>query len=166
MGFLFFEMIPASISGVWFIVFKHELGRGTKPTRRSNVPYWKEEFRLGSVFCDTKSKKSDGCGDRLIDEDIFFNEKKPSSTMVPKMPLNNGEHTLIPVSMKMIHFTVYTCKKFMLKDGRPLHMVKFVGAVMNYHDSMKNIRINVEDGTGLLQVIVWHRQNECKAAQE
>jgi hypothetical protein len=44
--------------------------------------------------------------------------------------LNNGEHTLIPVTTKMIHSAVTKeFKRFVLKDGCPLHMVKFVGAV-------------------------------------
>jgi hypothetical protein len=46
-------------------------------------------------------KKAIG-GDRLIDEDIFVDERKLSSMTVPKMHSNNGEHTLIPVTAKMI----------------------------------------------------------------
>jgi hypothetical protein len=31
--------------------------------------------------------------------------------------LNNGEHTLIPVTAKMIHSAVWKSKRFILKDG-------------------------------------------------
>jgi hypothetical protein len=50
-----------------------------------------------------------------------------------------------------------------LKDGQPLHMVKFVGAVMNYSVHTKNVMINVEDGMGLVRVILWRKENECTA---
>jgi hypothetical protein len=58
----------------------------------------------------------------------------------------------------MIHFAVYKCKRFVLKDSRPLHMVKFVAALRNYSENMKNVMVNVEDGTGLMQVILWQKQ--------
>jgi hypothetical protein len=79
---------------------------------------------------------------------------------VEKSYLNNGEHTLLPVTAKMIH---YECKRFVLKDGHPLHMVKFVGAVRNYSENIKNVVIDVEDGTGLVRVIHWRKQKECMA---
>jgi hypothetical protein len=61
---------------------------------------------VGRVFCDTKSKKGNSGGDQFIDEDFYVDKRKPSSTMVQKMSLNNGEHTLIPVTAKMIHSAV------------------------------------------------------------
>jgi hypothetical protein len=87
-------------------------------------------------------KKDNGGGDRFMYEDLFVNERKPSSMMVPKMHLNNGEHTLIPVTVKMNDSAVNTCNRFMLRDGLPLHMVKLVGAVRIYHQNIKNIIIN------------------------
>ncbi len=79
---------------------------------------------------------------------------------VPKIHLNNSKHMLIPVTAKLIHSTVYTCKRFLLRDGRLLHMVELIGAVRNYcHGYMLNIIIDVEDGIELVQVIVWHKQN-------
>ncbi len=63
------------------------------------------------------------------------------------------------------HSAVYKCKRIVLKDGRPLHMVKFVGAARNYSESMKNVMINVEDSTGFVWMILWWKQNECTAAQ-
>ncbi len=60
---------------------------------------------------------------------------------------------LIPVMVKMIHSAVQDCKRFILKDGQPLHMVKLVGAVRNFCVHYKHVQINLEDGTGLLRVI-------------
>jgi hypothetical protein len=77
--------------------------------------------------------------------------------------LNNGEHMLIPVTTKMIHSAVWECKKLILKDGQPLHMVKFVGAVRNICVNIKYVQIDVEDGTGLVQVILWREEKECMA---
>jgi hypothetical protein len=75
--------------------------------------------------------------------------------MIAKGVLSNGEHTLIPVTAKMIHSAVWKCERLVLKDGRPLHMVKFVGAVRNFLVNIKYVQINVEDGMGLVGVILW-----------
>ncbi len=80
-----------------------------------------------------------------------------------KINLHNGEHTLIPVTVKMIHSAVQDCKWFVLKDGRLLHMVKLVGAVRNFCVHDNHVQINLEDGTGLLQVVFWQKQKECMA---
>jgi replication factor A2 len=77
--------------------------------------------------------------------------------------LHNGEHTLIPVTVKMIHSAVRDCKRFVLKDGQPLHMVKLVGAVKNFCVHDKHVQIDLEDGAGLLRVIFWRKQKECTA---
>jgi hypothetical protein len=63
----------------------------------------------------------------------------------------------------MIYSAVYKCKRFVLKDGRLL--LKFVYAVRNYSKNMKDVMIDVEDGTELVRVILWQKQNECMAAQ-
>jgi hypothetical protein len=52
--------------------------------------------------------------------------------MAVKGVLNNGENTLIPVTAKMIHSAVWDSVRFVLKEGRLLHMVKLVGAVRNF----------------------------------
>ncbi len=83
--------------------------------------------------------------------------------MVAKGVLNNGEHMLIPVTAKMIHSTVWKCKRLVLKDGQSLHMVKFIGAVRNFSVNTKYVRIDVEDGMGLMRVILWREQKECTA---
>jgi hypothetical protein len=54
-----------------------------------------DAIRFGSIFNHTKSKKIDGDNDRFIDEEPFIDKRKPSSTMVAKGVLKNGEHTLI-----------------------------------------------------------------------
>jgi hypothetical protein len=77
--------------------------------------------------------------------------------------LTNGEHTLIPVTAKMIHSAVWDSERFVLKDGRSLHMVKLVGAGWNFHVNIKHTQIDVEDGTGLVRVILWRKKKECTA---
>ncbi len=78
--------------------------------------------------------------------------------MVSKGVLNNGEHTLIPVTAKMIHSAVWDSERFVLKDGQPLHMVKLVGAVRKFCVYTKYVQIDVEDGTGLVRVILWRKE--------
>ncbi len=80
-----------------------------------------------------------------------------------KVNLHNGEHMLIPVTVKMIHSSVQDCERFILKNGQPLHMVKLVGAVRNFRVHDKHVQIDLEDGTGLLRVNFWWKQKECTA---
>jgi hypothetical protein len=108
-------------------------------------------------------QKNNGDGDQFIDDKPFIDKRKPSCTTVEKGVLNYGEHTLIPVMARMIHSAVWDSKRFVLKDGQPLHMIKLVGAVRNFCDRIKPIQINVEDGTGLVQVILWRKEKECTA---
>jgi hypothetical protein len=102
-------------------------------------------------------KKTDRNGNQVIDYKPFVDKKKPSSMTAVKVNLHNGEHMLIPVTVKMIHSTVQDCKRFILKDGRPLHMVKLVGAVRNFCVHDKHVQIDLEDGTGLVWVIFWRK---------
>jgi hypothetical protein len=37
-------------------------------------------------------------------------------------------------------------------------MVKLVGAVRNFHVNNKHVQIDVEDGTGLVRVILWRKK--------
>ena len=48
-----------------------------------------------------------------------------------------------------------------MKDGQPLHMVKFVGAVRNFSVNTKYVQIDVEDGTGPVRVILRKKEREC-----
>ncbi len=77
--------------------------------------------------------------------------------------LNNGEHTLIPVTAKMIHSAVRDSESFVLKDGQPLHKVKPVDAVRNFRVYTKYVQIDLEDGTGLVWVLLWRKEKECTA---
>ncbi len=61
---------------------------------------------------------------QVVDDKPFINKRKPSSTMVVKGVLNNGEHMLIPVTAKMIHSAVWNGERFVLKDSPPLHIVE------------------------------------------
>jgi hypothetical protein len=108
-------------------------------------------------------KKMDGNGDQVVDDKPFIDKRKPSSMTAVKGNLNNGEHTLISVTVKMIHSAVRDCKWFVLKDGQPLQMVKLVGAVRNFHVHVKHVQIDLEDGIGLVRVILWRKQKECTA---
>ncbi len=105
----------------------------------------------------------DGSGDQVVDYKPFVDERKPSSMTAVKVNLHNGEHMLIPVTVKMIHSAIQDCKRFVLKDGQLLHMVKLVGVVRNFCVHDKHVQINLEDGTGLLWVIFWRKQKECTA---
>ncbi len=103
-------------------------------------------------------KKTDGNGDQVVDDEPFVDKRTPSSMMAVKSNLHNGEHTLIPVTVKMIHSAVQDCKRFVLKVGRLLHMVKLVGAVMNFCMNVKHVQTDLEDGTGLVRVFFWWKQ--------
>jgi hypothetical protein len=98
-------------------------------------------------------KKTDGNANQVIGYKPFVDKRKPSCMTAVKVNLHNGEHTLIPVTVKMIHSAVQDCGWFVLKDGQPLHMVKLVGAVRNFHVHDRHVQIDLEDGTGLLRII-------------
>jgi hypothetical protein len=95
---------------------------------------------LTALFVTPIPKTNNGDGDQFVDDDPFIDKRKLSSTTIAKGYLNNGEHTLIPVTVKMIHSTVWKCVRFVLKDGQPLHMVKFVGAVRNFCVNIKYVQ--------------------------
>ncbi len=133
------------------------------PIQRTIVPYWNNAIGLGSIVHHTKSKKNDGDGDQFVDDKPFIDERKPSSMTVAKVNFNNGEHMLIPVMTKMIHYVVWDSERFVLKDGQPLHMIKLVGAVRNFRGDNKHVQIDVEDGTRLVRVILWKNKRECTA---
>jgi hypothetical protein len=118
---------------------------------------------IGVLSNGPSPKKTDGNGDRVVDDKLFINERKPLSTSAVKGVLNNGEHTLIPVMVKMIYSAVWNGERFVLKDGQSLHVVKLVGAVRNFRVNVKHEQIDLEDGTGLVRVILWQKQKECTA---
>ncbi len=141
------------------------------PERKSSYkepssPVGRMQSDLAASFVTPSPKKIDGNGDQFINEEPFINERKPSSTTVERGVLNNDEHMLIPVTARMIHSAIWNSKRFVLKDSQPLHMVKLVGAVRNFRENIKHIQNNVEDGTGLVQVILWRKTKECTAQHQ
>ena len=66
----------------------------------------------------------------------------------------------------MIHSAVWVSERFVLKDSCLLHMVKLVGAVRNFCEKIKHVQIDVEDGTGLVRVILWRKEKECTAQHQ
>jgi hypothetical protein len=40
-------------------------------------------------------------------------------------------------------------------------MVKLVSAIRNFHENFTHVQIDVEDGTGLVRVILWRKEKEC-----
>jgi hypothetical protein len=79
-------------------------------------PVGMTQLGLAASFVTPSSKKNDWNGNQFVDDKPFINERKPSSTMVAKGVLNNGEHTLIPVTTKMIHSAIWDLERFVLKD--------------------------------------------------
>jgi hypothetical protein len=102
-------------------------------------PIGRTQLGLAALFVTPSQKKKNENSDRVVDDKPFIDETKPSNTMAVKGVLNNGEHTLIPVMATMIHSAVWDCKRFVLKDGQPLHMVKLVGAVRNFRVNIKHV---------------------------
>jgi hypothetical protein len=85
------------------------------------------QLGLAASFITPSLKKNHGDGDQFVDDKPLIDERKPLNTMVERGVLNNGEHTLIPVMARMIHSAIWNSERFVLKDSRPLHMVKLVG---------------------------------------
>ncbi len=85
--------------------------------QRTIVPCWNNAVGFGSIVCYTKSKKNDGNGNQFVDDEPFIDKRKPLSMMVVKGVLINGEHTLIPVTAKMIHSVIWDFERFVLKDS-------------------------------------------------
>jgi hypothetical protein len=132
-----------------------------KTERKANQAVDDEPYIDERKLSTTTAAKGDS--NRVVNDELFVDKRKPSSMTAVKSYSHNGEHTLIPVTVKMIHSAVRDCKRFNLKDGQPLHMVKLVGAVRNFRAHDKHVQIDLEDGTGLLQIIFWRKQKECTA---
>ena len=96
------------------------------PFKEPSSPIGRIQLEAAS-FITPSLKKNHGDGDQFVDDKPFIDERKPSSMTVERGVLNNGEHMLIPVTAKMIHSAIWNSEQFVLKDGRPLHMVKLVG---------------------------------------
>jgi hypothetical protein len=136
------------------------------PLKEPLSPIKRMQLGLAALFITPSLKKNHGDGDQFVDDKPFIVKKKPSSKMVERGVLNNGELTLIPVMARMIHSAVWNSKRFFLKDSQPLHMVKFVGAVRYFRENNKHVQIDKEDGTGLVRVILWRKEKECMAQRQ
>jgi hypothetical protein len=75
--------------------------------KEPSSPVGTTQLGLAALFVTPSSKKNDGNGDQFVDDKPFINKRKPSSMTVVKGVLINGEHTLIPVTAKMIHSAVW-----------------------------------------------------------
>jgi hypothetical protein len=115
------------------------------PFKESSFPIERMQLGLAASFIIPSPKKKHGDDDQFADDKPFIDERKPSSKTVERSVLNNGEHTLILVTARMIHSAVWNSEWFILKDGRLLHMVKLVGAIRNFREKIKHVQINVED---------------------
>ncbi len=97
------------------------------PFEEPSPPIGRMQLGLAALFITPSPTKNHGDGDQFVEDKPFIDKRKPSSTTVERDVLNNGEHTLIPVTARMIHSVVWNSEWFVLKDGKPLHMVKLVG---------------------------------------
>jgi hypothetical protein len=136
------------------------------PFKEPSSTIGRMQLGLAASFITPSPKKNYGDGDQFVDDKPFIDERKPSSMTVERGVLNNGKHTLFPVTARMIHSAVQDSKRFVLKDGQPLHMVKLFGAVRNFCEKIKHVHINVEDGTGLVRVILSRKEKECTAQRQ
>jgi hypothetical protein len=121
-------------------------------------PIGMTKLGLAALFVIPSPKKmmETAIDSRFVDDEPFIDKRKPLSMMVAKGVFNNGEHMLIPVTAKMFYSAVWDFERFVLKDGQMFHLVKLIGAARNY----------VEDGTGLVQVILWRKEKECTAQHQ
>jgi replication factor A2 len=80
---------------------------------------------------------------------------------------NYDEQTLIPVTIKQIITAdgdPTGGNDISLKDGRTLYMVKLVGCVRSHEQKSTNLTIQIEDGTGLIDVKTWMNEgDDCSA---
>jgi hypothetical protein len=83
-----------------------------------------------------------------VTNDPFIDERKPPGTLLVRIgDTKTHDKTLIPVTMKLIHSAVSESNNF-FKDGRQLHLVKVVGALLHFHKFWDNFIMEIEDGTG------------------
>jgi hypothetical protein len=78
-------------------------------------------------------------------DDPFIDERKSPCKLVCNGDTKTHDKTLIPVTTKMIHASVSESNHFFLKDGRHLHLVKVVGALLHYHKFWDNFIMEIED---------------------
>jgi hypothetical protein len=122
-----------------------------RPFKEPSSPIDRMQLGLAALFLTPSKKMINVATDSLMKNCSSKRGSHRAGWL--KKQLNNCEHTLIPVIAKMIHSAVSKCNRLILKDGQPLHMVKFLGAVRNFSMNIKHVvMIVVEDGTGLVRI--------------
>ncbi len=99
---------------------------------KPSSPIGRTQSGLAALFVTPSPKKTEGRANQAVDNEPYINkrkssrvvndkpfvdERKPLTMTAVKVNLHNGEHTLIPVTVKMIHSAVRDCERFVLKDG-------------------------------------------------
>ena len=91
----------------------------------------------------------------------------PDQSQGQKNRRSYDEQTLIPVTLQMAMNAQPDTSggdgSLLLPDGRPVSLVKIVGAVRSYNEQSTNILYQIEDGTGLMDVKQWVDDNDCTA---
>jgi hypothetical protein len=134
--------------------------------KEPSSPVGRMQSGLVASLVTPSPEKNDGDGNRFVNDEPSIDKRKPSCRTVAKSVLNNGEHMLIQVTAEMIHCAIWDLERFVLKDSQPLHMVRLVGAIRNFRMNPKYAQINVEDGTGLVHVILWRKEKEYTAQHQ
>jgi replication factor A2 len=96
------------------------------------------------------------------------NDGAPSSSQGGGKPRRSyDEQTLIPVTIQMAMLAQPDASggdgSLVLPDGRPVSMVKLIGAVRSVNEQSTNVLYNLEDGTGMIDVKQWVDDNDCTA---
>ncbi len=76
------------------------------PFEEPSSPIGRMQLGLAASFITPSPKKKHGDGDQFIDDKPFIDERKPSSMMVERGVLNNGEHTLVPVTARIVLYGI------------------------------------------------------------
>ncbi len=87
------------------------------PFEEPSSPIGRMQSGLAVSFITPSPKKNHGDDDPFVDDKPFIDERKPSSMTVERGVLNNGEHTLIPVTARMIHSAIWNSERFVLKTA-------------------------------------------------
>ena len=85
--------------------------------KEPSSPVGTTHLGLAASFVTPSPKKKYGNNNQFVNDKPFIDKRKPSSTMVQRGVLNNGEHTLIPVMARMIHSAIWNSERFVLKNG-------------------------------------------------
>jgi len=79
------------------------------------------------------------------------------------------QRNIIPVTIRMaldVKFQGSSDDSMLLRDGRILNFVKLVCAIRSVEENSTKVKFQVEDGTGLIEVVLWHDPMDCEAMTE